>query len=113
MSQAFVDQQRRHWESVADGWAAWLEWTEKNFAPLTDWLSAAAGWRSDARGLDAACGAGYPALAAAVRVTPHGHVTAIDLSDGMVAVAAREATARGLRNVLFRQMETERLDFGD
>ena len=113
MSQPFVEQQRRHWDSVAAGWAAWLEWTEENFAPLTNWLTTAAGWRSGARVLDVACGAGYPALAAAVRVAPDGHVTAVDLSAEMIAVASREASARGLRNVLFRQMETEHLDFSD
>jgi hypothetical protein len=27
--------QKRHWTSVADAWARWSDWTERNFAPLT------------------------------------------------------------------------------
>lgn len=54
------DQQRKHWNIVADGWAAWLEWIEPNFAPVTEWLREAACWKPGAHVLDVACGAGYP-----------------------------------------------------
>jgi SAM-dependent methyltransferase len=113
MSHPFADQQRRHWDSVAAGWAAWLRWTEENFAPLTNWLTMAAGWTPGARVLDTACGAGYPALAAAARVAPDGHVIATDVSTAMIAAAARHASARALSTISFRQMEAERLDFDD
>lgn len=111
MSQPFVDAQRRHWDAVATGWAAWLEWTERNFAPVTDWLADAASWTSGRRVLDVACGTGYPALTAAARVAPHGQVTATDLSAEMIARASQCADARGLRNIEFKQMESERLDY--
>lgn len=107
--QPFVEQQRRHWDSVAGGWGHWLEWTERNFAPVTEWLADAAGWAPGAHVLDVACGAGYPALTAASRVTPHGKVIAADLSREMVVVASRAADERGLRNIVFQLMESEQL----
>ena len=81
------DRQRKHWDAVADGWAAWFDWTERNFAPLTEWLRDAAPWRAGSRVLDVACGAGYPALAAARAVQPGGRVVATDLSRQMIDVA--------------------------
>ena len=32
------EQQAKHWNSVADGWSAWLAWTEQNFHPITEWF---------------------------------------------------------------------------
>jgi enediyne biosynthesis protein CalE5 len=113
MSNQMIEQQRRHWDGVAAGWAAWLDWTERNFIPITNWLADAADWTPGRHVLDVACGVGYPALAAAARVAPHGHVTATDLSSEMIASASQRAHARGLRNVEFTQMEAERLDYDE
>jgi ubiquinone/menaquinone biosynthesis C-methylase UbiE len=107
------DQQTKHWDAVAAGWETWLDWTERNFAPVTRCLRDAAGWRPGARVLDVACGAGYPALAAARDVRPGGTVVGIDLSAGMVAAAARSAAAAGLDNVQFLEMDAEALRFAD
>jgi enediyne biosynthesis protein CalE5 len=96
---------------VAGGWGAWLDWTEGNFKPLTDWCREAAGWNPGARILDVACGAGYPALAAAQGVRPSGAVVATDISPEMVAVASRRATAEGLDNIQFLEMDAEDLRF--
>jgi SAM-dependent methyltransferase len=103
------EQQRKHWNAVAEGWGAWLQWTERNFRPLTVWLRDAAGWTPGARVLDVACGAGYPALEAARAVGPQGGVVAADLSGEMVAVAARQARAAGLANVEFAERDAEDL----
>jgi len=84
--QQFKEQQTRHWNSVAGGWAAWLAWTEREFAPLTEWFAERAGWAPGARILDVASGSGYPALAAAARVRPGGTVVASDISPDMLAV---------------------------
>ena len=46
------DQQKKHWNAVADGWAAWFDWTEQNFSAVTDWFRDAAGWKPGARVLD-------------------------------------------------------------
>jgi enediyne biosynthesis protein CalE5 len=104
------DRQLRHWDSVAAGWGTWLEWTRHNFQPLTAWLGAAAGWRSGARVLDVACGAGFPAIDAALAVRPAGRVVAGDLSAQMVAVASERARVFGAGEIEFRQLDAERLD---
>jgi enediyne biosynthesis protein CalE5 len=107
------DAQRRHWTSVADAWAKWFDWTERNFAPLTGWLRDNTAWRSGSNLLAIGCGSGYPALAAGAAVGPQGHVTAIDLSRGMIDVASRRAAAVGLHNIEFHEMGAEALRFAD
>jgi len=107
------DRQKKHWDAVADGWAAWAEWTDRNFAPLADWFAHAAGWRAGARVLDVACGAGFPALAAASHVGPAGTVVAIDLSPAMREVVSRRAREAGAGNVEVLEMDAEDLRFDD
>ena len=48
------DQQKKHWNAVAGGWAAWFDWTNRNFRPVADWFRDAAGWKPGARILDVA-----------------------------------------------------------
>jgi ubiquinone/menaquinone biosynthesis C-methylase UbiE len=107
------DRQRRHWQAVAQGWAAWLDWTNQNFRPVTDWFRQSGGWKAGARVLDVACGAGYPAFAAADAVLPDGVVVATDLSPEMVAVASRRASADCRSNIQFAEMDGDNLEFGD
>jgi ubiquinone/menaquinone biosynthesis C-methylase UbiE len=107
------EQQRKHWNVSADGWAAWLEWIERNFAPVTEWLRTAAHWEPGAHILDVACGAGYPALTAATSVRPGGRVVATDISPRMIAVASRHAHSRGLDNIDFVEMDAEHLQLED
>ena len=104
------DKQRRHWDDVADGWGTWLEWTQRNFAPVTDWLRDALRWQPGARVLDVACGSGFPSLIIAAEVAPAGSVLAADLSHRMLTVAAAAADAANLRNITFRLMDAEELD---
>jgi SAM-dependent methyltransferase len=108
-----ADRRTKHWNDVAEGWAAWLDWTERNFEPLTRRLGEAAGWAPGIRALDVACGAGYPALAAARAVRPHGRIVAIDLSTKMIAAAAARAAAERLDNIDFAIMDFEALTFDD
>jgi len=63
--------------------------------------------------LDVACGAGYPALAAARAVQPGGRVVATDLSSQMIGVASARARAEGLHNIEFVQRDGEDLQFHD
>jgi ubiquinone/menaquinone biosynthesis C-methylase UbiE len=95
------------------GGAAWLDWTERNFRPVTDWFVDAAGWKPGSRVLDVACGSGYPALEAARRVRPGGSVVATDISTEMLAVASRRATNDGLDNIEFLEMDAEELTLED
>lgn len=109
----FKEQQTRHWNAVAGGWAAWLAWTEREFSPLTNWFVERAGWAPGVRVLDVACGAGYPALAAAAIVGPGGTVVASDISPDMVAVTSAAAAAAGLENIECRTMDAEQLAIDD
>jgi ubiquinone/menaquinone biosynthesis C-methylase UbiE len=105
--------QKRHWTSVADAWAKWFDWTERNFASLTLLLREHTVWEQGAAILDIGCGSGYPALAAAAAVRPSGKVTAIDVSPKMVALTAARAAADGLDNVEVLEMDAENLRFAD
>ena len=105
----FKVRQKRHWDQVADGWATWLEWTERNFKPVTDWVQQAVAWRPGTRALDIGCGAGYPSLVAARRVAPGGAVVATDLSSEMLNAASSAARRAGLHNISFLEMDAEDL----
>lgn len=108
----FKNRQKRHWDQVAEGWAAWHEWTEKNFKPVTDWVQEAVVWRPGVRALDIGCGAGYPSLAAARLIGPSGSVVATDVSPRMLAAASSAAQRAGLHNISFLEMDAEDLHFG-
>jgi len=107
----FKAQQTKHWNDVAGGWAARADWTERNFAPLTEWLRSTGCWRRGSRVLDVACGSGYPTIAAALAVGPAGHVVAADISPEMIAAAASRARAMGLLNIEFVDQDSEALRF--
>jgi ubiquinone/menaquinone biosynthesis C-methylase UbiE len=61
-------------------------------------------FNGDEQLLDVAAGTGTPALACAAAL-PHGRVTAVDFSAGMLAQAEAKALAAGVENIAFRQME--------
>ena len=107
------EQQKKHWNAVAGGWAAWFDWTKRNFRPVTDWLRDAAGWKPGANILDVACGPGYPAFEAATCVQPRGSIIGADISPEMLAVASARAKADGLDNIRFVEMDAEQLTFDE
>lgn len=63
------------------------------------------------RVLDLASGTGEPAISLAARVGPEGHVTALDLSADLLAIAAERARGRGLNNFSTRQADAHSLPF--
>lgn len=63
--------------------------------------------------LDLASGTGEPAITLAARVAPQGHVTALDLSPELLALAAERARARELTNFSTRQADAHTLPFPD
>ena len=63
--------------------------------------------------LDLASGTGEPAISLAERVGSNGHVTALDLSPELLAIADERARARGLTNFSTRQADAHDLPFSD
>jgi ubiquinone/menaquinone biosynthesis C-methylase UbiE len=63
--------------------------------------------------LDLASGTGEPAISLAARVGPEGHVTALDLSADLLAIADQRAHARGLTNFATRQADAHELPFSE
>ncbi len=61
--------------------------------------------------LDLASGTGEPAISLAARVGPQGHVTALDLSADLLAIADQRARARELTNFSTRQADAHLLPF--
>ena len=83
------------------------------FPILGRWLAEVGEVAPGARVLDVACGRGAALFAAAERAGVSGHVTGIDLSDGMVAETATAAARLGLEQVDVLQMDAEQLEFAD
>ena len=83
-------------------------------APVAARLVALAGLVPDNHVLDVGAGTGIVALRAVAEMGPSGRVVGIDLSDGMLEVARRNARERGLADrVEFLKMDAELLDCKD
>ncbi len=65
------------------------------------------------RVLDLASGTGEPAISLAARVGSQGHVTALDLSADLLAIADQRARSRGLTNFSTRQADAHDIPFAD
>lgn len=106
------DQQRSTWDEFSAGWRKWdaelLGW----HAPFGDAVIREAGLRPDSAVLDVAAGTGEPGLTAAGLV-PRGSVALLDISAGMLGVAAEKAAARGLANVHTAVGDAAALPFDD
>ncbi len=62
--------------------------------------------------LDVATGTGIPALAMAPHL-PRGSITAVDLSEGMLAQAEAKCGVAGFDNIAFRTMDMTAMEFDD
>lgn len=63
--------------------------------------------------LDISCGTGLVTFPLVEGVGPKGLVTGIDLSDGMIEKATKEANEMGVKNVIFEHMDAEELNLPD
>jgi ubiquinone/menaquinone biosynthesis C-methylase UbiE len=106
----FKSTQREAWGAVAEGWRKWWRVFEAGAQTLNDRIVALAGVKPGHRVLDVAAGIGEPALTAARAVGPEGSVLATDLAPEMMEVARERASADGVANVEFREMDAEKLD---
>ena len=90
------------------------KWKAKSAAmgqPVTDAFVDYAQPSPGMKVLDLASGTGEPAISLAQRVAPSGHVTALDLSAGLLEIAAQRAQARGLANFTTYQGDAHSLPF--
>jgi SAM-dependent methyltransferase len=100
---------RTTWNESAEAYVGLM----KNLEPFRSDLVARLDPQPGERVLDMGTGPGEPAITIARLVGPSGHVTGIDLSENMVSIAQRVATARGERNVVFRTMDCGDLKLAD
>lgn len=98
---------RTTWNQSADAYVDWM----RNLAPFHAALISCLAPQPGERVLDLGTGPGEPALTIAQRVGPGGHVTGVDLSETMVAIARRRAMVQGLSNVEFTPMDCMTLSF--
>jgi SAM-dependent methyltransferase len=90
------------------------KWKAKSAAmgtPLTEALVEFAEPRTGMKVLDVATGTGEPAISLAQRIGPSGHVSALDLSPDLLAIAEKRAAQRGLTNISFHQADAHELPF--
>lgn len=80
---------------------------------VTETLVEYAAPRAGMQVLDLASGTGEPAISLAKIVGADGHVSAIDLSADLLAIAAQRAEQRGLTNLSFHQADAHHLPFPD
>jgi SAM-dependent methyltransferase len=107
----FREAQHRSWDSASVGWKEWSEFNESAWGHIGERLVELAGVRSGSRVLDVGAGYGEPALTAARKAGPEGHVVATDISAEMLAFARERAAAAGLGNVELVQSDASSLDF--
>jgi SAM-dependent methyltransferase len=102
--------QRRQWGESAVGWQQLQRSFEQAAQHVNDRLVELAHILPGQRVLDIATGLGQPAITAARRVGPTGHVVATDLSPEMLALARQNAATLGLQQIDFREMDAEAPD---
>jgi SAM-dependent methyltransferase len=86
-------------------WVARQEHTDITLTPVTDALLTFAAPRAGERVVDIGCGCGAPTLEFARAVGPSGRVVGLDISGPMLAEAERRASAAGIANVDWLQLD--------
>ena len=111
MSQVQLSDTLREWRDSAKYWETHAGTIQKMFAPVTSALIEEAGIIEGNAVLDVAGGPGEPSLTIAEKVGPAGSVMCTDAVAEMVAAAETEAARRGLKNIQFRQCQSDSLPF--
>lgn len=102
--------QKYGWDKAASHYEK--GWQEQLW-PAQESLLSEVDLRNGEKVLDVSCGTGLVSLPVAEIVQPKGSVTGIDLSTGMIEMARQRAKDEKIKNVSFRQMDAEALDFED
>jgi SAM-dependent methyltransferase len=103
--------QRRDWGTAAKGWHDWQELIYSATAPVSERLVEMAGIKPGDHVLDVAAGSGEPALTAARVVGKDGRIVATDISAEMLDYGRERASAAGIDNVEFVEIDASSLDF--
>jgi ubiquinone/menaquinone biosynthesis C-methylase UbiE len=106
-SNQFKISQRKSWDNVAAGWRTWWKALERGGQKVSDKLVRLAEIKPGQKVLDIATGIGEPAVTAARTVGDKGHVTATDISPGMLAIGRERAQHEGLKNIEFKEGDAE------
>ena len=91
------EQQKQSWNKFSPGWKKWDKFNMEFLRPMGEAIIRHLDLQNDDRVLDIASGTGEPGLTIA-KLVPNGKVTAIDLSEDMLVIAAENAGAKGLKN---------------
>ncbi|RMD63173.1 MAG: class I SAM-dependent methyltransferase, partial [Alphaproteobacteria bacterium] len=93
------------WDRVAAAWARWWPVFEAAAQPVSDTLVARARLTPGQQVLDVATGIGEPAITAARRVLPGGHIAAADIAPAMLTQAQARAARLGIDNITFHRLD--------
>ncbi len=105
------ERERETWAAVAEGWRRRDDLLRKGSQPVTERMLALAGIEVGHRVLDIASGTGEPAISAALKVGDTGQVIGTDLVAEMLAFAREKALRVNLKNIEFRCVDGEALEF--
>ena len=109
----YKNAQREQWNKDGAAWRRWTPVLDRWYGGVTRQMLDLARIQPGQRVLDVATGAGEPAVSAAERVGPGGHVLATDIAEGIVELALQVARERGLKQMETRAMDGEKLDLPD
>ena len=96
----------------AERWVRLADRLERQLAPVTDLLLAAAELRPGERVLDVGCGTGPTTRRAAAAVGPQGAVTGLDVSPEMIAAARERDTPHGGASIRWVEADAVTWDAG-
>lgn len=103
------DEQSRLWNgSAGEAWSALQSPLDTLFRGIEHHLAQAVAQGADLQILDVGCGTGATALAAAARLTGHGHCLGVDLSAAMIE-RARQRAAQTRLPVSFQVVDAQQL----
>ena len=102
--------QRWEWDTAVPHLKDWGPFIVQQLQPVSERMMELADIQPGQRVLDVATDGGEPAVTAAYRVGPSGHVLATDLSPQMVALGRERGAELGLHNIDFREMDAEAPD---
>jgi SAM-dependent methyltransferase len=106
----YKEMTHQQWQTAAQAWNDWGPFLRAWLGPATEIMLDMARIEPGHRILDVAAGAGDQTLQAAERVGPTGYLLATDISENILAFAARNARAAGHRNIETKVLDGEELD---